>query len=273
MIGADDADTRWRCQQLFGQMTATTVAVSSLESAELVKLVDNTFRDLSFGFANEIAKLCGRVGISAREVIRAGKLGYPRTNVALPGPVGGPCLEKDPHILVESAKQWGITMPITLAGRMTNEEQPTDIASIAKIWAARLPGFSTKPVVSLLGLAFKGVPPTDDLRGTMALPIHKALKAAFPDAAFRGFDPVVAPGAAREFFGFDTVATLPAAFEGADMVLMLNNHAALQQMDIAALAASMRRPGIVYDLWNMHDDVAASMPDGVVALTLGSEKI
>jgi len=273
VIGADDADTRWRCQQLFGQITATTVAVTSLESAELVKLVDNTYRDLSFGFANEIAKLCGRVGVSAREVIRAGKLGYQRTNVALPGPVGGPCLEKDPHILVESARQWGIQMPITLAGRTTNTEQPADIASIAKIWAARLKGFSATPVISLLGLAFKGVPSTDDLRGTMALPIYRELKAAFPEASFRGFDPVVAPEAIEEFFGFRSVASLATAFEGADIVMMLNNHSAFQQMDVAALAGSMRRPGIVYDLWNMHDDVAASMPEGVVALALGSEQV
>jgi UDP-N-acetyl-D-mannosaminuronic acid dehydrogenase len=273
VIGADDADTSWRCQQLFGQITATTVAVGSLESAELVKLVDNTYRDLSFAFANEIAKLCSRVGVSAREVIRAGKLGYQRTNVALPGPVGGPCLEKDPHILVESAKQWGVAMPITLAGRTTNEQQPADVAEIAKIWAARLPGFSAKPVISLLGLAFKGVPSTDDLRGTMALSIYKELKAAFPDAVFRGFDPVVAPRAIEESFGIPSVTTLTAAFDGADLVMLLNNHTAFQQMDVAALATTMRRPGIVYDLWNMHDDVAASMPEGVVALALGSEQV
>jgi len=273
VIGADDADTRWRCQQLFGQMTPTTVAVSSLESAELVKLVDNTYRDLSFGFANEVAKLCGRAGISAREVIRAGKLGYPRTNVAMPGPVGGPCLEKDPHILAESARQWGVDMPITRAGRATNEEQPADVAAIAKIWAHRLPAFPEKPVISLLGLAFKGAPPTDDLRGTMALPIAKALIAAFPGASLRGFDAVASPAATEAFFGFACAPTLQAAFAGADLVMILNNHHSFQQMDLAALAASMRRPGIVYDLWNLHDDAADSMPEGVVALALGAERV
>ena len=273
VIGADDMDTSWRCQQLFGQMTHTTVVVTSLEAAELVKLVDNTYRDLTFGFANEIAKLCGRAGISAREVIRAGKLGYPRTNVALPGPVGGPCLEKDPHILAESAKQWGVDMPITLAGRHTNEAQPAIVAEIAGEWAARLSGFSAKPVITLAGLAFKGMPPTDDLRGTMAKPIHDALKDVFPGAVFRGYDPVVSSSAAREFFGFDTVATLEDAFAGSDLVMILNNHSVFQQMDLAALAAGMSRPGIVYDLWNMHDDVDASMPDGVIAFALGSERL
>jgi UDP-N-acetyl-D-mannosaminuronic acid dehydrogenase len=273
VIGADDADARWRCQILFGQMTPTTIAVASLETAELVKLVDNTYRDLTFGFANEIAKLCSRVGISAREVIRAGKLGYARTNVALPGPVGGPCLEKDPHILAESAKEWGVEMSIASAGRRTNEEQPADVALIAQKWAQRLPGFSERPVISLLGLAFKGIPATDDLRGTMAYPIYQALRVAFPNAVFRGYDAVVAPSAAKAFFGFDTVETLEDAFTGADLVMILNNHASFQQMDMAALAYFMNRPGIVYDLWNLHDDVDQAMPEGVVALALGSERV
>lgn len=273
IIGADDSDTRWRCQQLFGQLTPTTVAVASLEAAELVKLVDNTYRDLTFGFANEIATLCGHVGISAHEVINAGKLGYPRTNVALPGPVGGPCLEKDPHILNESAKHWGLELPITLAGRRTNERQPAYIASAVRHWVARNAGFSKAPVISLLGLAFKGSPATDDLRGTMALPIHRELRAAFPDAMFRGFDAHVSCADSVDFFGFPTVPTLQDAFQGADIVLLLNNHAVFQQADLSFLAGAMNRPGIVYDLWNMHDNMTEQMPEGITGLALGNERL
>ncbi len=271
VIGADDADVRWRCQQLFGQMTPTTIALDRLETAELVKLVDNTYRDLTFGFANEIAKLCTHVGISASDVIRAGKLGYSRTNVALPGPVGGPCLEKDPHILVESAKQWGVSMPITLAGRVTNEDQPMEVAALAQQWSKKLDGFSKEPKIALLGLAFKGSPPTDDLRGTMALPIFRALQEKFPDASFIGYDPVVKDADARDFFGFGLTDSLSAAFDGADLVLVLNNHPEFQRMEVADLASNMNQPGIVYDLWNMHGDITESMPEGIISIALGSE--
>jgi UDP-N-acetyl-D-mannosaminuronic acid dehydrogenase len=271
VIGADDAETRWRCQQLFNLMTPTTVAVSSLETAELVKLTDNTFRDLSFAFSNEIAKLCGRAGISALEVIRAGKLGYPRTNLKLPGPVGGPCLEKDPHILVESAKQWGVDMPITQAGRTTNEAQPKDIAHFVRHWAEKLPKFSRTPKISLLGLAFKGVPETDDLRGTMALPILRELQAALPKAVIKGFDPVAEKKAAEDFLGISIFDSIAEAFDGADIVLILTNHNRFLQMDLASLAAKMNRPALVYDLWNMYDDVGAAMPEGVLAISLGAE--
>lgn len=271
IIGADDPRTQWRCQQLFGQITPTTIAVSSLETAELIKLVDNTYRDLTFAFSNEIANLCGQAGISALEVISAGKLGYPRTSLKLPGPVGGPCLEKDPHILVESALQWGLAMPITKAGRLTNEKQPSNVARYVKYWANKLKGFSKNPTISLLGLAFKGVPETDDLRGTMALPILNELKAQMPDANFRGYDPLVDKSDAVAFFGIDIVESVAAAFDGADVVLILTNHISFLRMDIATLAENMKRPAIVYDLWNMYGDGDFTMPEGVLAMALGAE--
>lgn len=273
IIGADSPDTRFRCAQLFHLMTPTTVAVTSLEAAELVKLVDNTFRDVSFAFANEVAKLCGQAGISAREVIRAGKLGYPRTNVALPGPVGGPCLEKDPHILAESARQWGVDMSITRAARATNELQPREAVAHLKTWSRSRDGFPIQPEIRLLGLAFKGVPPTDDLRGTMAKPILEALREAFPTGTFAGYDPVVASADIETFFAMPGLAGLEAAFDGADIVVIANNHPVFSNMDLAALARRMRRPGVIYDFWNMHDDVAVAMPPGIDSLALGSETL
>lgn len=272
IIGADDPDTRFRCAQIFTVMTPTTVQVSSLEAGELVKLTDNTFRDVTFAFANEIAKLCARLGVSAREVIAAGKLGYPRTNVAWPGPVGGPCLEKDPHILAQGAAAYGVEMAITKAARRTNEEQPDDAAALIAEQAARMPGFSGAPRIALLGLAFKGVPATDDLRGTMAKPILRALRDRFPRATVTGYDPVVKAADARAYFGeIDMVSNLGDAFSGADLVVIANNHPSFKAMDLAAHAEAMSRPAIVYDFWNLFDDVAVSMPDKVVYLGLGSE--
>ena len=92
---------------LFSRLTSTIMRVSSLEAAEMIKLIDNTSRDVRFAFANEVARACDAAGINAGEVIRVGKFGYPRTDVALPGLVGGPCLEKDPHILMASLADFG----------------------------------------------------------------------------------------------------------------------------------------------------------------------
>lgn len=271
IIGADDAETRQRCVQLFGALTPTTIALSSLEAAELTKLVDNTYRDVMFGFANEIAHLCGQAGLSAHEIITAGRLGYPRTNVALPGPVGGPCLEKDPHILAESARQYGVNMGITLAARAQNELQPTaTVALMHDVYMATKPQSAAK--IALCGLAFKGAPPTDDLRGTMALPILNTLREKFDGAVFKGFDPVVTPAAAMEFFGFETDPSILDACDGADIVIFANNHPMFQGLDLPALAARMKQPGFIYDYWNMHNGEIDAMPAGIKYLALGSER-
>jgi UDP-N-acetyl-D-mannosaminuronic acid dehydrogenase len=268
IIGSDDADTRQRCIQMFGALTPTTIALSSLEAAELTKLVDNTYRDVMFAFANEIAHLCGHAGLSAHEIITAGRLGYPRTNVALPGPVGGPCLEKDPHILVESARSFGVEMNITAASRFVNERQPLATAALIREASKA----QSKARIALCGLAFKGVPPTDDLRGTMAKPVLEALLAAFPGADVIGFDPVVTPEAARDFFGIDTVPTLGEACERADVVVFANNHPLFQSIDLPALAATMAPDAVIYDYWNMHNRETEAMPQSVRYLSLGSER-
>lgn len=273
IIGSADIDTRFRCSRLFSILTPTTIQVSSLETAELIKLVDNTYRDVRFAFANEVAHLCSHAGISAREVISAGKLGYPRTDVALPGPVGGPCLEKDPHILAESASQWGVEMHITRAARNMNEVQPRLAVEIIKHWTEKLEGFASSPRITLMGVGFKGVPATDDLRGTMAMPIYEALSSAYPQAEFRAFDEVVSKGDIRSFFGIEAVDTLEAAFSDSDLVVIANNHPVFQTMDPAALGQKMRKPGIIYDFWNLHDNLEMNMPEGVRYLALGSEKV
>lgn len=273
IIGADDPEIRLRCQALFSILTHTTIALSSLEAAEMCKLVDNTYRDVMFGFANEVAAVCSGAGLSAVEIIRAGRLGYPRTNVALPGPVGGPCLEKDPHILAESALSFGVELKITTAARAVNEGQPAATVALLRQACDNTPDFPSSPVIVVAGLAFKGLPPTDDLRGSMAFPIVGALRSAFPGATLRGYDALVSAQAQRHEMGLVPASSLADAFEGANVVVFANNHPEFQRSDLGALAAKMARPGIVYDYWNMHDDVDASMPVGVRYVALGSERI
>ena len=103
------------------------VIASSLETAEMIKLIDNSSRDVFFAYANEIAKCCDSLGLNANEIIGSGKLGYKRTDIARPGLVGGPCLHKDPYIFSESLKKYKIKPEITLTARKINERQPLEI--------------------------------------------------------------------------------------------------------------------------------------------------
>jgi UDP-N-acetyl-D-mannosaminuronic acid dehydrogenase len=255
IVGADDAETREQAARLFSRLTATVLPVSSLETAEAIKLADNTYRDVQFAFANEIARLCDAVGISAQEVIATGRLGYPRTNIALPGLVGGPCLEKDPHILRQSAREHGIDMEITAAARLVNERQPGECAAFVCAEMDRR-GAPAEAIVAVLGLAFKGVPETDDLRGSMALRVIEALRALRPALRLSLFDPVV-PRPALEGLGFGAIihASAAEAIAGADCAMITNNHPLFATLGFSALTRALPAHGFVYDFWNHYSDV------------------
>src|SRR5260370_29181540 len=105
IIGGVDAESAERAEALFRLITPKIVHVSSLEAAEMIKLINNTYRDLTFAFSNEVALIAQRMGLSAAEMIHAANVDYPRSNVAQPGSVGRPCLAKDALILIDSLKK------------------------------------------------------------------------------------------------------------------------------------------------------------------------
>jgi UDP-N-acetyl-D-mannosaminuronic acid dehydrogenase len=269
IVGADTNDGQLRAARLFQFVTPTVVRVADVETAEMIKMVDNASRDVAFAFANEIARVCDAVGVSASEVIQAGKLGYPRTNLPLPGPVGGPCLSKDPHILAEGLEGTGIMPEMTIAARRINERQPDEVVEFLSSTAARLGGFPPGAPISLVGLAFKGQPATDDTRGTMAIPVLAALRARFPQASFRGFDAEVTDNGITAM-GLEPCATIEDAFAGAHLVVVLNNHTALMTMALEKLTTHMARPGLVYDFWNLFRPDELRLPDHVGYVGLGS---
>jgi UDPglucose 6-dehydrogenase/UDP-N-acetyl-D-mannosaminuronic acid dehydrogenase len=235
----------------------------------LIKLVDNSQRDVHFAFSNEVALMCDTIGVSAVEVISAGKLGYPRTNLSMPGPVGGPCLEKDSYILAEGLQHRGFSPALTLMARRLNEAQPEQAIAVLERVTRDLSCFPEEPMISLLGVAFKGRPETDDLRGTMALPILSALKRQFPKARFRAFDPVVSDHAMRAF-GIDPVGSLEGALEGANIAVITNNHKCFGSMPIETLSHKMASPGIIYDFWSNFDAADLILASHVGYMALGS---
>lgn len=268
IVGGLTPEAAVRAAQIFQFLTPTVVRVSDVETAEMIKLVDNSQRDVAFAYANEVARACDAIGVSAAEVIRAGKLGYPRTNLPMPGPVGGPCLEKDPYVLAEGLRELGIEPEITMAARRINERQPEEVVAhiAATLAAAAAPA---APVVALLGIAFKGQPPTDDLRGTMARPVFEALKRRYPQAKFRGYDAMV-PAAELRGFGLEPCASIAEALQGAHLALILNNHPVFGAMPVNELAAGMARPALLYDFWNCFVAADLHLPAGVGYMALGS---
>jgi UDP-N-acetyl-D-mannosaminuronic acid dehydrogenase len=250
IIGADDQAVADRAAAVFRKLTNSIVSVSGIETAEIMKLVSNTFRDVQFAFANEVARVCDAFGVSAHEVISSGKLGYSRTNIPLPGLVGGPCLEKDPHILMESARTRGISLEITSAGRLVNERQPEETVQFISSEIERR-GLTGPLKINILGMAFKGQPETSDLRGSMSIKVLDALKKSHPNAEIGLYDPVTPQEVlASEFPDEKTFSRFGEAVSGASVVVIANNHPSLGTISPRTISEFTIPDGFVFDYWN-----------------------
>lgn len=266
IVGGLAPEDAWRAAAIFQHMTPTTVRVSSLETAEAIKLLDNSYRDLFFAFGNEVALMCEAAGLDADEVIGAGKLGYQRTSIAAPGLVGGPCLEKDPHILEHSMKDFSFVPELISTGRRLNERLPAWMAHSL----AELLGDHREPLkIAICGLAFKGRPETDDVRGTPAILLAMAMRATFPGAELVGQDFAVAPKVIRDQLSLSPVS-IDDAFAGAHAVIIANNNGRYERIDLDRLMARMARPAVIYDCWSVLQLRPTDAPEGVRYVRFGS---
>ena len=268
IIGSKNLSTRMRCSQFFSFITPTIVQVSSYETAELIKLVDNCQRDVQFALSNEIAVISDVIGVSANEVITAGKLAYPRTNLPIPGPVGGPCLEKDSYILKNGLKKKFLPS-IIMNARKFNELLPEIIFKKLEEFFKKQRISTNAIKITLAGVAFKGQPETDDLRGTMAKPIYDQLKQRFLKSNIKIFDPIVKSKHIKELFSSEVSTNLENSFEDTTLFVIANNHPLFSSMPISNLSGLMKKPGIIFDLWNNFSSRNILFPNGINYLGLG----
>ncbi|WP_131197017.1 nucleotide sugar dehydrogenase [Lichenihabitans psoromatis] len=268
IVGGVNQQSTFRASQVFSFLTPSIVRVSNAATAEAIKLVNNTQRDYIFAFANEVAAIADVLGLSAHEIISGGNLGYPRANLPFPGPVGGPCLEKDPYILAEGLAQVDFVPELALAARRFNENLlPTVVCKlVSKLKALRIP---SPDRIAVLGFAFKGRPETNDLRGSMVTSLITELKAQFPSSNLVGWDPIVSK------FEIDKLGAKPTsspeeAFDGSRLVIIQNNHEFFQRADLARLSQAMQSPGVIYDFWNSQNGLdEQNLPEGIKYLALG----
>lgn len=269
IVGADEYQAAVRAARLFQRVTPTVVRVSNTRTAELIKLVDNAARDVIFAYSNEVAGMCEAIGVSADEVVRSGRFGYSRAGLPKPGPVGGPCLSKDGYILAESMQALGLQSLLTRAARVVNEEMPVFAGrQVGRLVRERKIAFGSAEI-AVLGVAFKGRPPTDDIRGTTVPLVVEGIKAELSGAAIRAWDPIV-PVDLTASLGLRPVSSVEEAFDGADAVVIHTDHPMFSSLPIGSLAELMRTPAIIYDLWNIFTETGLLLPDGVQYLAFGS---
>ena len=136
IIGAIDQNSENEAVKIFKNITKKIIITSNIETAEMIKLIDNSSRDVFFAYANEIMLLCEKLGVDTHECIKNSNIHYGRNNIPLPSPgVGGPCLSKDPYLLIgkdDILELHPEQKSLILAGRKINESIPKTIADKIK---------------------------------------------------------------------------------------------------------------------------------------------
>lgn len=142
-VGADDPAIGEKVKELYSSFCKSEIVVTDIRSAEMSKVVENTYRDVNIAFANELAKICRADDMDVYEIIRIANK-HPRVNILQPGPgVGGHCISVDPWFLVGdypdltnlilTARKINDSMPTHVLGRIRDIMREHNITDISKI--------------------------------------------------------------------------------------------------------------------------------------------
>jgi UDP-N-acetyl-D-glucosamine dehydrogenase len=217
LVGGMTAACTERARQLYALVCDEVVVVSTPETAELSKLLENVFRSVNIAFVNELAQLCDRLGIDVWEVIDAAStkpFGFMRFE---PGPgMGGHCLPVDPFYLAFSAREQDFYPEfIELAGKV-NQAQPAFCVERIE----RILNRASKPVkgskILILGASYKAG--SGDIREAPALTILRLLTALEADISYH--DPFVPE---LPEFGLSSV-DLEAGLAATDLAAIVTAH-------------------------------------------------
>ncbi|OXS55452.1 UDP-N-acetyl-D-mannosaminuronic acid dehydrogenase [Bacillus sp. V-88] len=190
---------------------------TNAKTAEMSKLMENTFRDVNIALANELTKVCTELDINSLDVIEMANK-HPRVNLHTPGPgVGGHCLAVDPYFIVAKAPEQA--QLINLA-RNINTSMPAYVVENANKLMRQVDG----KVITIFGLTYKGN--VDDIRESPAMEIKEMLEFQ-GDYEVRSYDPHV-----EKDFVYNN---LEEAVSDSDLILILSDHNEFKELNWKSL--------------------------------------
>jgi UDP-N-acetyl-D-mannosaminuronic acid dehydrogenase len=223
VVGGVDAASTAAAVEFYSSFVTGVVRGTSVRAAEMVKLAENAFRDVNIAYANELALLCEREGLDAREVIELANC-HPRVSILQPGPgVGGHCIAVDPWFLVARAPDLA---RLVRSAREVNDAQPGRVVARVREAAHSL----ERPRIACLGLTFKA--DIDDLRESPALEIVREL-------AREGVGELLVCEPHLTSHAEFALVDAREAIARADIVLVLVDHAAFRTIPRSALAGKL----------------------------------
>ena len=196
-IGADDLKTGEEIQRIYKTFCKGEIFLTDIKTAEMTKVVENTYRDINIAFANELCKICYAAGIDAHKVIDLANK-HPRVSVLRPGPgVGGHCIAVDPWFLVGDYP--GLAN-IILAARKINDSMPEFVLErLGTIM--RENNMENVSKIGLYGLTYKEN--VDDTRESPTLQMLECMRKHLAYGV-KVYDPLVTKEiVSNQYFDFD----------------------------------------------------------------------
>ncbi|MCW4023425.1 MAG: nucleotide sugar dehydrogenase [Candidatus Bathyarchaeota archaeon] len=249
IIGGLDKESSIRAASIYSTIGGKIIVLSSPERAEMVKLLDNSYRQTLFAFANDFALLAELYGINAYEVIKAANDSYPRNNIPFPsGGVSGYCLTKDPLYLEASFKKISLHRgfpSVWFFARKSNDYMTIHMIDLLKKKLDLVGKKLTDSKILVCGITYKEN--TDDIRNSHGLDIAKKLRDE--GATVLLWDPNVH----IEIDGFQMVTNLGDALECLDALIFTVRHREFVQLDAVSFSSLVKKmcTPIIIDGWGM----------------------
>ncbi|ALV63756.1 UDP-N-acetyl-D-mannosaminuronic acid dehydrogenase [Thermococcus sp. 2319x1] len=223
IIGGINEESSELAELLYRSFVKGQIFKTNSTTSEMVKLMENTFRDVNIALANEFAFLAHQYGVNVFEAIELANT-HPRVKIHIPGiGVGGHCLPKDPYLLLSSAKE---DFGLIKKAREINEDMPLFAKDLLMdaLKTINLP--PEEAVVVVLGLSYKGN--SDDTRNSPSLKFIEEIREDVMEV--RTYDPYVK----------GTHKSLEEALKGADAAVIATDHSEFKSLDWQALGGLMR---------------------------------
>jgi UDP-N-acetyl-D-mannosaminuronic acid dehydrogenase len=220
VIGGVDEKSTQLTADLYSSFVKGNLHLTTSTTAEMIKLMENTFRDVNIALANEFAQIADDYGIDVWKAIEIANK-HPRVNILKPGPgVGGHCIAIDPWFLTENANNSSLIM----MSRQINDSMPPYVLKMVKEMLAGI----ENPTITVFGVAYKG-----DIADTRATPAKKFIKLAEKEGfKVKIYDPFV-----KEWSY--PIMGLEEAVDGSDCIVVLTDHSEFREIDPEKLSRKM----------------------------------
>ncbi len=240
IVGGINPIAAEKTKELYQAFVKGDIHLTDATTAEMVKVMENTYRDVNIAFANELAKIANNIGINAWEAIRLANF-HPRVNIHQPGPgVGGHCIAVDPWFLVELQPE---ESKIISLARETNDNMPA--YTVQRVQEILQENEVSNPTVGLLGLSFKGN--VDDMRESPSLTVMEHLNKA--NINYKVYDPHI-----KDIRVPHQVLELEELAEQTDILMILTDHQLFNTYEPEKLKDLMKNY-IVFDTKNLLDEI------------------